>query len=215
MKVNPEDIIREVYDANIKGKLRSCQHLLVDSELKGVRHKIVNYGIDNLNAKIKGEKLDLFLNNLNCAAFAFILKTKEDWGITYSYAYENNFHLERSHLVCSKDDLAKLKDILNKTDVIDSCSRGRMETKWKFYKWKILTVISALLKELPMVCKDAFLPQPLLKNRTDTYLTFEENTKELYDDHFCLFRALVVHLHGNQLLEEGISKSFNSFINHK
>ena len=31
------------------------------------------------------------------------------------------------------DDLAKLKDILNKIDVIESCSRRRMNIKWKFY----------------------------------------------------------------------------------
>ena len=33
-------------------------------------------------------------------------------------------------------------------------------------------------------------------------LTFEESTRQPYNDNLCLFRALVLHLHGTQRLEE-------------
>ena len=164
------------------------------------------------------EKLDHFLNNLKCAAkvnlaFGFILKNIEDGGFRYFYAHENNTLLDRFKLVCTHDDLAKLKDLVNKTDVIESCSRKRMNTKWRFYKLTNLTVFAALLKDVPMGCKNAVLPEPLLRNGTINCLTYEENTRQPYNDNLCLFRALALHLHGTQRLEEETSKLFNLFIN--
>ena len=119
--------------------------------------------------------------------------------------------LDRSKLVCTHDDVGKLKDFPNKIDVIESCSRERMNTKWRFYKLTNLTVFATLLKDVPLGCKNALLPEPLLKNCTINCLTYEENTRQPYNDNLCLFRAL--HLHGNQRLEEETSKIFNSFIN--
>ena len=170
--------------------------------------------MEALNETIVNEKLDHFFNNLKCAAkvnlaFGFILKNIEDGGFRYFYAHENNTLLDRSKLVCTHDDLAKLKDFLNKTDVIESCSRERMNTKWRFYKLTNLTVFAALLKDVPMGCKNAVLPEPLLKNHTINCLTFEENTRQPYNDNLCLFRALALHMHGNQRLEEETSNLFN------
>ena len=64
-----------------------------------------------------------------------------------------------------------------------------------------------------MGCKDAVLPEPLLKNHIINCLTFEENTRQPNNDNLCLFRALVLHLHGTQRLEEETLKIFNLFIN--
>ena len=66
-----------------------------------------------------------------------------------------------------------------------------------------------------MGCNDALLPESLLRNGTINCLTFEENTRQPYNDNLCLFRALVLHLHGNQRLEQETSKFFNLFINKK
>ena len=63
-----------------------------------------------------------------------------------------------------------------------------------------------------MGCKDAVLPESLLKNHTVNCLTYEQNTKKPYKDNLCLFRALVLHLHGNERLEEETSKLFNLFL---
>ena len=88
-----------------------------------------------------------------------------------------------------------------------------MNTKWRFYKLRSLTVFAALLKDVPMGCKNAVLPESLLKNGTIKCLTFEENTRQANNDNLCLFRALALHMHGNQRLEEETSKIFNLFIN--
>ena len=64
-----------------------------------------------------------------------------------------------------------------------------------------------------MGCKDSVLPEPLLKNQKVNCLTFEKNTRKPYNDNLCFFRALALHLHGNERLEEETSKIFNLFLN--
>ena len=88
-----------------------------------------------------------------------------------------------------------------------------MNTKWRFYKLTNLTVFAALLKDVPMGCKSALLPEPLLRNDTINCLTYEENTRQPHNDNLCLFRALALNLHGTQRLEEEPSKLFKFFIN--
>ena len=151
------------------------------------------------------ETLDHFFNDSKCAAkvnlaFGFILENMEDGGFRKFYAHENNTLLDRSNFGCTLDDLAKLKDFLNQTDIIESRSRERTNTKRRFYKLTNLTVFAALLKDVPMGCKNAVLPEPLLKNHTINCLTFEETTRQPYNDNLCPFRAFALHLHGTQRL---------------
>ena len=134
--VDVEHIVEDVEDHRLREEVRSCQDFLVESELERVRHKVFNYAVETLTETIVNDKLDHFFNNLKCAvkvnlAFGFILKNIEDGGFRYFYAHENDTLLDRSKLVCTHDDLAKLKYFLNKTDVIESCSRERMNTKWR------------------------------------------------------------------------------------
>ena len=64
-----------------------------------------------------------------------------------------------------------------------------------------------------MGCRDTVLPEPLLRNCIVNCLTFERNTRQPYNDNRCLFRALALHLHGNEKQEEETSKIFNFFLN--
>ena len=64
-----------------------------------------------------------------------------------------------------------------------------------------------------MGCKNAVFPEPLLRNHTIHCLTYEENTRQPYNDNLCLFRALSLPLHRNQRLEEQTSALINLFIN--
>ena len=105
--------------------------------------------------------------------------------------------------------MAKLKKILKKTDVIESCTKERSDTKWRFFKLTNLTIFAALLRNIPMGCKDAILPESLLRIPSINSPTYEQNTKKTYKDNFCLFRAPALHLHGNERLEEETSKLFN------
>ena len=131
----------------------------------------------------------------------------------YFYVHENNTIMEKSKLLCTPDDIVNLKEKLQKMDIIDLCTRERANTKWKFYKLTNLTIIAALLKDIPMGCKDTVLPEPLLRNCNVNCLTFERNSSQPYNDNLCLFRAVALHLFGNERLEEETSKIFNRFLN--
>ena len=63
-----------------------------------------------------------------------------------------------------------------------------------------------------MGCKDAVLPESLLKNHTVNCLTFEKNTRKPYNDNICLFRSVALHFFANERLEEETSKLFNLFL---
>ena len=182
--VDPDDSINEVDDATLEEELVSCQHFLVDFEFERARQKVFNYTVETLNERIVNEKLDHFSNTLK----------------------------REAKVNCTRDDLAKLKDFLNKADVIESCSPERTNTKWRFYRLTNLSVIAALLKDVPMGCKDAVLPEPLLKNCTKNCVTFEENTRQPHNNNLCFFHALALHLHGNQRLEGKTSKLSFLFI---
>ena len=215
--IDVEDIVGDVDDQSLKEELQSCRHFLVDSEIRKARHIVFNFAVNNLTAQVIEEKLDCVLDKLKCVAklnlaLGFILKNIEDGKFRYFYAHENNTLLEQSKLVSNKDDMAKLKEILKKADGIESCTKERSNTKWSFFKLTKLAIFAALLRDIPMGCKDAVLPESLLKNHTVNCLTYEQNTKKPYKDTLCLLRALALHLHGNERLEEETSKLFNLFL---
>ena len=131
--VDVEHIVIDVDDYRLREELRSFQHFLVDIEFERARHKVFIYAVETLKETAVKEKPNHFFNKLKCAAkvnlaFGF-LKNIEDGGFRYIYAHENNTPLDRSKFVCIHDDLAKLKEFLNKTEVRESCSPERMNTK--------------------------------------------------------------------------------------
>ena len=136
-----------------------------------------------LQLRLSKKKLDRVLDNLKCvaklnAALGFTLKNIEDGKFRHFYAHENNTLLEQSKLVSNKNGIAKLKEILKKTDVIESCTKERSNTKCRFFKLTNLAFFAALLRDIPMGCKDAILPEYLLRNSTVNCLTYKQNTKD-------------------------------------
>ena len=128
-------------DKSLVEELQSSKHFLVDSEKQKGRHSVFSFVVNNLTCQVNEEKVDRVLDNLKCAAkfnlaLDFILKKIEDGKFRYFYAHENNTLLERSKLVSNKDDMAKSKEILKKTDVIESCTNERSNTKWSFLNWQ-------------------------------------------------------------------------------
>ena len=87
-----------------------------------------NFAVNNLTAQFIEKKLDRVLDKLkgvakHNSALGFILKNIEDGKFRHFHAQENNILLEQSKLVSNKDDMTKLKEILKKTDVIESCTK--------------------------------------------------------------------------------------------
>ena len=143
---------------------KSYSRFLIDSETQKRRHSVFHFVVNKLTAQVIEEKLDHVLDNLKCAAkpilaLGFVLKNIEDGKFRYFYAHENTTLLEQSKYVSNKAEVAKLKEILKKTDVIESCTKEKSNTNWRFFKLTNLTIFAALLRDIPMGCKDAVLPE--------------------------------------------------------
>ena len=170
-------------DKSLEQELQSWRQFLVDSELQKGRSSVFNFVVNHFTAQVIEEKLDPVLDKLKCAAkfilaLGFILKNIEDGKFQYFYAHENNTLLEQSKVVSNKDDMAKLQEILKKTDVIESCTKERSNTNWRFFEPTNLTIFAALLRDKPIGCKDAVLPEHFLKKSYSqlSYLRAEHQT---------------------------------------
>ena len=211
-----EVIVGDVNDQSLREALKSCKHFLADTEMENGRHRVFHFGMSSFDMSLLN-KLDYLFRELKCAAkvnlaLGFLLKNIEDGMCRYFYAHENNTFTERAKLVRIQADMTNLKDRMHKLDFVDICTRERANTKWKFYKLTHLTFFASLLNDVSMGCKDTVLPETILKNHNVNCLTFERNTIQHYNDNLCLFRALALHLHVNEKLEETL-KFFNRFLN--
>ena len=126
--IDLDDIVGDVDDQSLREELQLSKHFWVDSEIQKRRHSVFNFVVNNRTAQVVEEKLDRVLNKLKCVAklnlaLGFILKNIEGGKFRYFYAHENNTLLEQSIFVSNKDDMAKLKEILKKTDVIELCTK--------------------------------------------------------------------------------------------
>ena len=216
--IDVEDIVGAVDDEGLREELESCKHFLPDTEMENGRHRVFNFAMSSFDVSLLNDKLDYVFKELKCAAkinlaFGFVLENIEDGMCRFFYAHENNTIMERAKLVCTQADMTNLKDRMQKMDSVDLCTRERANTKWKFYKLTNLTIFASLLKDVPMGCKDTVLPEPLLRNCNVNCLTFEKNTRQPYNDNLCLFRAVALHLFGNERLDDETSKIFNLFLN--
>ena len=216
--IDVEDIVKDVDDQSLREELESCKHFLTDTEMENGRHRVLNFAMSSSDISLLNDELDYVIKELKCAAkinlaFGFVLEKNEDAMFRYFYAHENNTGMERAKLVCTQADMTNLRVRNQKMDIVDICTRERANTKRKFNKLTNLTFFASSLKDVPMVCKDTVLSEPLLKNHNVNCLTFERITRQPYKDNLCLFRALALHLHGNEKLEEETSRIFKLFLN--
>ena len=129
-----EDIVGDVDDQNLREELESCNHLLTDTEMENGRHRVFNFAMSSFDVSLLNDKLDYVLKELKCAAkvnfaFGFVLENFEDGMCRYFYAHEDNTFMERAKLVCTQADMTKLKDRMQKIDIVDLCTRERANTK--------------------------------------------------------------------------------------
>ena len=76
----------------LKEELSACQYFLVDTEMENGRHKVFNFQMSKLDAKMINEKLDEVFNKLNSAAkinitLGFVLRNIEIGDYRYFYAH--------------------------------------------------------------------------------------------------------------------------------
>ena len=140
------------------------------------------------------------------SGFWLCSQKREEWQLSLLLSTRKQGTDGTGQLVATKDDLKKIETLLNIVDVIESCTKEQANTMWKLYKLMNVTFFAALVMEVPMGCKNAILPEPLVRNGSVKRLTFKRSTRKPYIDNFaCLFRALTLHLLKNDGLEEQTS----------
>ena len=214
--IDVEDIVGDTDDQSLREELESCKHFLTDTEIENGRHRVFNFAMSSFDMSFFNNKLDCVFKELKCAAninlaFGFVLKNHEDGMCRYFYAHENNTIMERAKHVCTQADMTNLKDRMHKMDIVDLCAQERASTQWKFYKLTKWTIFVSLLRGVPMGCKGTVSLEPLLRNSSVNCFTFERNTRRPYNDNFCLFRAIALHLHGNEKTGGGDFENFWPF----
>ena len=138
MLMLPTQLMRDVDENCLKEEIAKCKHFSLGSEMENRRHKVFDFVMDPLNPKKLLETLAVEFDSLKCATklnviLGFVLNNSENGSCIFSYAYETNRLLERLKLMAAKEDQTKIKEILSNTDVIESCTRKRANTQWKFF----------------------------------------------------------------------------------
>ena len=200
----------------LQQELSACQHFFDDTEMENGRHRMFNSRLSKLDLNEINEKLKEVFEKLNCAAkvnlaLGFILRSVDTEEYRYFFAHENNTLFGKSHLLCSKGDLVSLQDRVENMDLVEKCAQERENTKWQFVLTTNVTIFCALLKNIPMGCIVAVLPEQLLR-RPDLNCLVSNGYGKTYKDYLCLFRAIAVHLYGSSELETNAANLFSAFL---
>ena len=169
-KVDPNDITNVVDGTNLEERLHPCQHFLVDSATERARNKISFEVLAKLNTTKVGGTVDHFFKNSKFAlkvnkVFGIILKKQKNEDSDF-FMHTKKTRLDRFTLVSIRDYVTKLEDLVDKTDIIHSWKKERLNTKWISHKLTEKTIFAALLKNLHKGCQDVVLAKFLLKNHT-------------------------------------------------
>ena len=101
------------------------------------RHRVFNFAMSSFDIPLLNDKLDYVFKEKKGAAkvnfaFGFVLKDFKDGLSRHFYAHENSNTMERDKLLCTPTDMTNLKDRMQKMDIVDICTRERVNTMWKF-----------------------------------------------------------------------------------
>ena len=208
--VNLVAFMSDYDDQALRQELTACQHFLVDSEFVRGRQHVT----PNVTPKFLREKIQKVFESLHCAAkvnlaLGFVLRNVEDGSYRFLSEHENSSLLERSLLIANKEIVTEFQQRLDDLDIVELSTRERSSTKWKLLLTTNVTFFAALLKSVPVGCKDSSLPPTLVK-RSDVNCRSYTSNKERYNDNLCLLRAVCMHKTGKDRVEEETKKLFNA-----
>ena len=144
-------------------------------------------------------------------ALGFVLRNVEDGSYGCFYAHENSLFLEKSLLIANKEDMTEFQQRLDDLNIVELSTRERSSTKWKVLLTTNVNIFPALLKSVPVGCKDILLPTNLVERSDVNCFTYKSN-KERYNDNLCLLRAVCMHKTGNERVEEETKKLLNAYL---
>ena len=144
-------------------------------------------------------------------ALGFILRNVDTDEYRYFYAHANNTFFENFSFALLKRRLGLSSRQSRENGPSGDVRTGEGNTKWRFALTTNVTLFCALLKNIPMGCIDAVLPEQLLR-RPNVNCLVSKSYGETYNDYLCLLRAIAVHLYGSSELETNAANWFSVFL---
>ena len=105
--------------------------------------------------------------------------------------------------------MTEFQQRLDYLNIVGLSTKERSSNKWKLLFTTNVTIFAALLKIVPVGCKDILLPANLIKRSDVNCLTYKSN-KEQYNDNIFLLKAVCVHKTGSERFEEETKKKINA-----
>ena len=216
VNVNLDAFMGDYDDQALRQELTACQHFLVENEfVRGTQH-VFNFTSTIVTPRFLREKIQRVFESLHCAAkinfalVSFFAMWKIEV-IVFFYAHENSLFLERSLLIANKEDTTEFQHRLNDLIIVELSTRERSSSKWNLLFTTKVTIYAALLKSVPIGCKDYLLPPNLVKRNDVNCFNYKSN-KERYSDNLCLLEAVCMHKTGDEKVEEETKKLFNAYL---
>ena len=165
--------------ADTKNVPCAYQQFLFDWKLEQGDHVTFNFALESFSIEKLNSKLNDVFSHLKYAAkvnvaFGFVMKNIDDSRCRFVYPQGKNSMLGKYKLLITGDDLKHFKAMIAAKNVKTACTRGMVDTKWQFLKLTNGTVFAVLLKNIPMCCRNAVLPDHLLKERFINCITFNQ-----------------------------------------
>ena len=107
--------------------------------------------------------------------------------------------------------MLELQNNLDDNNFVELSTREKSATKRKFLFPTNVTILAALLKSVPVECKDVLLRPRLVKRADVNCVTYKAN-KERYIENLCLLKAIRFHKTGTESLDEETSKFLDQYL---
>ena len=216
VEIDLDTIMGDHASQELRDELNSVKHFLVDSESIRGKHKVFNFAVAELNPQLIAAKLRTVFSKLDSAAkinvsLGFVLRNIETGDYRYYYAHENSLIFNTAQILSNEEDLNNIIAKLSVTDFVESATRERPNTKWKFAFSTNVTIFAATLDQIPMGCCNLEMPSCILKNKK-IYCLMTNSSRQVYDDGLCLLRAVTFHLTGSHNLEEHTADLFHRYV---
>ena len=170
IEIDFDTIMGDHANQELRDELNSVKHFLIDSESFREKHKVFNLAIAELNPQLIVDKLRTVFSKLDNAAkmnisLGFVLRNIETGDYRYYYAHEISLVFNTARILSNGEDLNNIITELSPIDFVESATRERPNTKWKFAFATNMTVFASTLEEVPMGCCSLEIPRCIIRNK--------------------------------------------------
>ena len=185
-----DSLMNDQQDLEQREVLTTCKQFLVVSELVGGGQQNSHYASKFIDPTFLRDTLQLVCETLQCAAkielaLEIVLRNVEDGKDCYFYEQGKLVFPVKSRLFDNNEDLLELRKIVDILNIAELSAGERSSTKWKLFATNVTFLFAALLKSVPVGCKQVAIPPHLVKGAGIICLTWTVNMEQYNNFHAC------------------------------